>query len=365
MPPRPKTPEQWRSVLPTLKAKAANLRNPATASQPLTRRRATIIDSMRQRAERIERLHDTIMMLADDLENGVDIGLLARVRSAKALEILLQFDEWPKHAYYYPERTALRTSGIDEQAFDEARCTALALAQAAGQVNGSLRLKAESDRLQSAAAMERELIGTRIPGFFPTPRGVIARMIVKAEGHLKPGAVVLDPSAGKGDMLDMVRAYSDLHELNLSIYGVEINADLQAICAAKGHVVRHGDILSPGSAPDGADVILMNPPFEKEQDAAHIRRCCELLRPGGLLVALCSFGLFQRQNATCREFRTWLDEQDASVESLPPESFRGAAAFRQTSVSAKLIVLRAAAEPASEDSGPKILEANANAAAVR
>jgi phospholipid N-methyltransferase len=50
---------------------------------------------------------------------------------------------------------------------------------------------------------EAKLIGMKLPGFFPTPRPVISRMLELAE--IKDGDRVLEPSAGKGDILDMIR----------------------------------------------------------------------------------------------------------------------------------------------------------------
>lgn len=52
--------------------------------------------------------------------------------------------------------------------------------------------------------MEDDLRFTDIPGFFPTPPAVIERMLEAAE--IEPGHLVLEPSAGKGDLADAAAA---------------------------------------------------------------------------------------------------------------------------------------------------------------
>jgi 16S rRNA G1207 methylase RsmC len=55
---------------------------------------------------------------------------------------------------------------------------------------------------------------------------------------------------------------------------------------------------------DGHDCVLMNPPFSKGQDVAHILHALKFLKPGGRLVALCANG--PRQQAELRPLAaTW------------------------------------------------------------
>ena len=56
--------------------------------------------------------------------------------------------------------------------------------------------------------------------------------------------------------------------------------------------------------------------------------------PGGRLVAICSEGPFFRQDAAAVSFRGWLDAIGATVEKLPPDTFRESG----TGVAARLIV---------------------------
>ena len=52
------------------------------------------------------------------------------------------------------------------------------------------------------ARMERDLVGTQIPGYFPTPRDIVERMVTLAD--IRPGNTILEPSAGKGSIADVI-----------------------------------------------------------------------------------------------------------------------------------------------------------------
>ena len=101
---------------------------------------------------------------------------------------------------------------------------------------------------------ERELIGKKLPGFFPTPPTVIARMLELSE--IAPEHSVLEPSCGKGDILDAVIA----EQPNAKLHAIERNHSLAEVLSAKGHDVEFGDFLAHGESYDRA---VMNPPFEE------------------------------------------------------------------------------------------------------
>lgn len=90
--------------------------------------------------------------------------------------------------------------------------------------------------------------------------------------------------------------------------------------------------------PNGYDRIVMNPPFEDGQDAAHVRAVYEnLLAPDGRLVAVMSAGPFFRDDRRSREFRAWLDARGAEVTDLPAGAFLKS--DRPTGVATKLVVI--------------------------
>lgn len=123
--------------------------------------------------------------------------------------------------------------------------------------------------------------------FYPTPDSVSHLML----SGLKHNMTVLDPSAGKGDLLDAVAKrrdadYSRYNRYNnrndkSGLYAIELQPDLQAILRDKGYKVIDSDFLTY-SGLQYFDIILMNPPFDdgashllKAWDVAHgaIIRC--------------------------------------------------------------------------------------------
>lgn len=153
-----------------------------------------------------------------------------------------------------------------------------------------------------------KLVGTKIPGFFPTPPLLVEEMIRLAD--LAPGMTVLEPSAGKGDIADAVAQI--VGQSNLVC--IETNLSLFDILIAKGHNAWRRDFLAddterPSASdvyPDPFDRILMNPPFENGQDIAHVQRAYELLKPGGILVAIVCANVATREDKKYKAFREWL-----------------------------------------------------------
>lgn len=178
--------------------------------------------------------------------------------------------------------------------------------------------------------LERGLIGVDIPGFFPTPRSLAEDLVQKAD--IKPGMTVLEPSAGKGDLVEAVRA----SEPGANVVAGEYSGSLRPILKAKGIDVQFDDFLAhtPGEA---YDRIVMNPPFEKGQDIDHVRHAYDLLKPGGKLVAIMSEGPFFRADRKATEFRSWLESVDGVSEKNPDKAFAGTDAFRQTGVATRTV----------------------------
>ncbi len=178
--------------------------------------------------------------------------------------------------------------------------------------------------------MERELIGNKIPGFFPTPKPLAQRLIIEAD--IQPGMDVLEPSAGKGDLAEVISEETGIHPDT-----IEPIFSLKNILQAKGYTIVADDFLD--FVDRRYDRILMNPPFEKGLDIRHVLHAYSLLKPGGKLVAIMSEGPFFRADIKSQEFRKWLTEKRGSSEKLPEGSFTGKDSFRQTGVSTRLVTL--------------------------
>lgn len=151
---------------------------------------------------------------------------------------------------------------------------------------------------------------------FQTPEPVAARMADMVADHLAQAGTleprILEPSAGLGRIARALRSAVPAARLSLVDSSPECAAELRRT-AADGDRVTEGDFLELAPEIIGPmDAVCMNPPFKLGRDVQHIRHAREMLKPGGLLVALCYDGT--RQNEKLRpECDTW--------EPLPPNTF--------------------------------------------
>ncbi|KAF0250215.1 MAG: hypothetical protein FD167_375 [bacterium] len=176
--------------------------------------------------------------------------------------------------------------------------------------------------------LERELINCKIPSFFPTPEIVVGRMLQLT--NIEPFMRVLEPSAGKGSIADLIK--KNHLDCNLSV--IEINYTLREILTAKGYNLVGNDFLDHT---ESYDRVVQNPPFQKLQDIDHCRKAFSLLNPGGRLVSIVSESCFFREDKKAIEFRSWLEEVNAYIEKLPEGSFLES--DRSTGVSTRIIVV--------------------------
>lgn len=169
---------------------------------------------------------------------------------------------------------------------------------------------------------ERDLIGWKAPGYFPTPHAVVDRMIEHA--CISAGEKVLEPSAGDGNIVERV---FDLVE-GASVDAVEVQTRLVKVLLMKNQHKWQGraTIISSNflemEPMAHYDKVLMNPPFEDGQDACHVQHAYQMLAPGGCLVAIVSPGLFYRQDTVSQAFREWFCERGGVlIEELPAGTF--------------------------------------------
>lgn len=165
-------------------------------------------------------------------------------------------------------------------------------------------------RIAAGARESLELMKSlkHIPGFFPTPRALVSRMIEAAD--LRPGMSALEPSAGKGDIaIALIGAGIERENLQC----IEQNPTLVKHLQKLEFKVYGSDFLS-FSAPFRFDRVLMNPPFERSADEKHIKHAYTFLHYGGRLVAICS-------STTGRSLAPWIAARRGSLEELPAGSF--------------------------------------------
>lgn len=205
-----------------------------------------------------------------------------------------------------------------------------------------LTVRAGYKKPDSIKAAELALVGNKVGiDFFPTPKPLATRMAELA--GVQPGARVLEPSAGHGSLADAARA------LGAEVDTIEISDALRAVLEAKGYplVARDFQDFTPA---EPYDAIVMNPPFSNRQDATHIRRAYDLLKPGGVLVAIAGEGVFFGSDQAAQAFRGWLEDREATVEKLPAGSFLDRTLPATTGVNARLIrIIKADDQPQEAD----------------
>jgi len=162
-------------------------------------------------------------------------------------------------------------------------------------------------------------------GYFLTPPALVARMIELAELNRKH--LILEPSAGQGHICDGVCDELHLPAKDALLMCCEILPDNRKILKDKGYSLEDleffgfaEEILKTSSC---FDRILMNPPFEAQSDLSHVTTAFNLLRKGGVLVAIMSKGVMFRENKKTVAFReSILDEYAVLLEDNPDGAFK-------------------------------------------
>lgn len=114
--------------------------------------------------------------------------------------------------------------------------------------------------------------------FYPTPISTIIHMIHKV--NLRDKNSILEPSAGKGDILDYI---VENYRFKDKVYAVEKNPELQLILKGKGYKVLTDDFLTFDPA-NQFDLILMNPPFI--DGVKHLLKAWEIIKNGEIVCLL-------------------------------------------------------------------------------
>jgi len=130
--------------------------------------------------------------------------------------------------------------------------------------------------------------------FFPTPEWLAKKLIEPLDLN---DAYVLEPSAGKGDILDVIaeRSYRTAH-----LYAIEIVPELRSILEGKGYTVIADDFLTYIPRIHFTHIV-MNPPFDDAED--HLLRAWNTLYAGEIA---CIFPATNLEGKTIKE-RTILE----------------------------------------------------------
>jgi hypothetical protein len=301
-----------------------SLENPATARQNPTPRRARILSSMQEKANKLKKYQFILRELARRQENNLITPLLDKIRSKQDLEYVVSSIDFKWDFPSNPETiTRLNRLGVNQNNFAAFQIKIDEILQTMGK---------EDPRTIQLRELETALIGTKIEGFFPTPIDVVNQLLDLAE-ITSNDLTILEPSGGKGDIADVIADQFPNNSLSVC----EINQTLRAILELKGYnLLTERDFLKISKK---FDRIIMNPPFETNQDIVHVRHAYSLLNPGGIVVSIMGEGTFFRESKTEVDFRDWLQSQDSAIIDLPAGAF-AKPSVRPTQVKTRIVVLK-------------------------
>ncbi|ROL61151.1 DUF4942 domain-containing protein [Bacteroidetes/Chlorobi group bacterium ChocPot_Mid] len=142
--------------------------------------------------------------------------------------------------------------------------------------------------------------------FYPTPKEIARKMTI----GIGSGDLVLEPSAGKGDLIDAI------YKANynpVKIYCIEKQFELQAILREKGYPVIHNDFLN--FTPDIIyDYIIMNPPFDN--GVKHLLKAIDIAKGAEIRCLLNSETINNPYTAERQLLANQLKDHEATIENL-------------------------------------------------
>ncbi len=155
---------------------------------------------------------------------------------------------------------------------------------------------------------------------FYTPKELATQVVALAN---VAGHVVLEPSAGGGALAD------ECLRQGAAVSCIEIDEE-EAKKLLKRYPTVVQDFLKFPNRPHHGKFtrIVMNPPFAKDQDIAHVEHALTWLKPGGILVAIMG------GNTTRKKFQKLISCLDHDITEVP------AGAFKQSGTNVSTIILR-------------------------
>lgn len=174
--------------------------------------------------------------------------------------------------------------------------------------------------------------------FYPTPVEVIERMMMDED---VAGKVVMEPSAGKGDIVDWLKRAGASE-----VIACESDPWCRRLLAGKCRMVGDDFLKVTAEEVSHVQMIVMNPPFSRGVE--HIQHAWDIAPAGCTIVALCNHANFGSYMATKTKVLDGIITDNGYRESLGC-CFRNAE--RMTNVEVELVKLFKHGEGASEFDG--------------
>ncbi len=176
-------------------------------------------------------------------------------------------------------------------------------------------------------------------GFYPTPDeacGRVLRNVATWRRKDLPQLRILEPSAGTGNLARRcVHSIEELGEYERERYLEQFRFDNLVDCVEIQPGLAQGlqdegiynrvfakDFLQLTPETTGLyDLVVMNPPFDRERDVDHVIHALKFLNEDGQLVAIMSAGTEFRETKKSAAFRAVMQQMNGQWEDLPAGSF--------------------------------------------
>ena len=154
--------------------------------------------------------------------------------------------------------------------------------------------------------------------FYPTPQNLIDKMLDGLDWKMIH--TILEPSAGKGNIVEALRKKEDFNNrwyttIKLNIDCIENDQNLRHILKGKDFRVVHDDFLTYDTMKE-YDLILMNPPFSN--GCKQLLKALEMQkRNGGAIVCLLNAETLKNQCSNERiTLARQLEEYNANIQYI-------------------------------------------------
>ena len=175
--------------------------------------------------------------------------------------------------------------------------------------------------------------------FYPTPQNLIDKMLDGLDWKMIH--TVLEPSAGKGNIVEALKKKEDFNNrwyttIKLNIDCIENDTNLRAVLKEKDFRVVHDDFLTYDTMKE-YDLIIMNPPFSN--GCKHLLKALEMQqRNGGAVICILNAETLKNEcNNERIMLNRMLEEYNADIQYIQ-DAFMDAE--RKTSVEIALIKVK-------------------------
>ena len=159
--------------------------------------------------------------------------------------------------------------------------------------------------------------------FYPTPKSLIGKMFSKIKINTDKNTYILEPSAGKGDLIDGFKTFfcnktwitKQKIDEYVKVDCVEKDYNLNNLLRGKNENVVWDDFLT-FNAPRFYDVIVMNPPFSN--GVKHLLKAIEIQeRIGGQIVCILNAETLRNTYSNDRKYlMQLLRDYNADIEYI-------------------------------------------------